>query len=50
MFTYGLVDESVMDVEQPHRAGFVSAHLAAEAGDVGEHDRGQPPSLHVHGL
>ena len=26
--------------------GFVRAHLAAKADDVGEHDRGQPPLLH----
>ena len=36
-----LLDELVMDVEQPQHAGFVGAHLAAEADDVGEHDRGQ---------
>jgi hypothetical protein len=44
------VDESVMDVQEPHRARFVGPHLAAKADDVSEHNRGQPPSLHVHGL
>ena len=37
-----------MDVQQPQRAGFIRAHLAAKADDVGEHDRGQPPILSLH--
>jgi hypothetical protein len=45
MFTHGLVEELIMDVEQPHHAGFIRAHLAAEANDVSEHNRGQPPSF-----
>ena len=43
MFTHSLLDELVMDVQEPHRARFVRAHLAAEADDVSEHNRGQPP-------
>ena len=45
--THSLLDEPIMDVQQPHRARFVGAHLAAEANDVGEHDRRQPPLLSV---
>src|SRR5262249_14222395 len=32
-------DELVMDIEQSEHAGFIAAHLPAEADDVGEHDR-----------
>ena len=34
-----------MQLQQPQHAGFVRAHLATKADDVGEHDRGQPASL-----
>jgi hypothetical protein len=34
-----------MEAQQVEGMGFVRAHLAAKADDVGEHDRGQPPSL-----
>ena len=37
-----------MDVQQPQHAGFVAAHLAAKADDVGEHDRGQSPIFSMH--
>jgi hypothetical protein len=47
MFTHRLLDELIMDVQQPQHTGFISAHLAAEADDVRKHDRGQPPMLHV---
>ena len=29
-----------MEVQQPQHTGFIRAHLAAKADDVGEHDRG----------
>ncbi len=45
MLGHCLLDELIMDVQQPQHAGFVAAHLAAEADDVGEHDRGQPSRL-----
>src|SRR5690349_4672709 len=50
MCAHGLVEEVVMDVQQSHGARFVRAHLAAEADDVSEHNRGQPPSLQLHCL
>ena len=34
-----------MDVEQPQHAGFIRPHLAAEADDIGEHDRRQLAGL-----
>ena len=45
MVTHSLLDEAVMDVKQPHRAGFVRTHLMAEADDISEHDRREPSSL-----
>ena len=39
MGTHRLLNELIMDVQQPQHAGFVRAHLAAKADDVGEHDR-----------
>ena len=33
-----LLDDVIMDVQEPQHAGFVAAHLAAEANDVGEYD------------
>ena len=42
MRSHRLLNELIMDVQQPQRAGFVGAHLAAKADDVGEHDRRQP--------
>jgi hypothetical protein len=36
-----LVNNLIMDIKLPQHAGFIAAHLAAEAHDVGEHDRGQ---------
>ena len=48
MVSYGLLNEVIMDVEQAQHAGFVAAHLAAKADDVGEHDRREPPILRVH--
>ena len=41
MRSHRLLDELIMDVQQPQRAGFIAAHLAAKADDVGEHDRRQ---------
>lgn len=35
------LDDVVMRIQQPQRASFIAAHLAAEADDVGEHDRGE---------
>ena len=48
MRSYGLLNNLIMDVQQPQHAGFIGSHLAAKADDVGEHDRRQPPSLRVH--
>jgi len=45
MLSYGLLDDLVMDVQQPQHAGFSGAHLAAKADDVGEHDGRQLTSL-----
>jgi hypothetical protein len=45
MFSDSLLDDPVMHLQQPQGAGFIAAHLAAEADDVGEHDGGQAPSL-----
>ena len=45
MFSNGLLNNLVMDIEQAQHAGFIRAHLAAEAHDVGEHDGGQPAGL-----
>jgi len=45
MCSYSLLDDLVMDGQYPQRAGFVATHLAAEADEVGEHDRGQPAGL-----
>jgi hypothetical protein len=36
-----LLDELVMHLQQLQHAGFISPHLAAQAHDVGEHDRRQ---------
>ena len=47
MLAHSLLDQPIMHVEQPQRAGLVAAHLAAKADDVGKHDRRQPPSLRV---
>ncbi len=38
----------IMDIQQPQHAGFVAAHLAAKADDVGEHDRGQLAGLGLY--
>jgi len=40
-----LLNDVVMDLQQPQRAGFIAAHVTAKADDVGEHDRGQPSIL-----
>src|SRR5882672_4075556 len=44
-----LLNDLVVSFQQPQRAGFIRAHLAAEADDVGEHDRGQLAGLGVPG-
>jgi hypothetical protein len=41
MFSHSVLDELIMHLQQPQHAGFVAAHLAAEAYDVGEHHRRQ---------
>ncbi len=43
-----LLNDLVMRIQQVQRAGFIAAHLAAKADDVGKHDRRQPPILGVH--
>jgi hypothetical protein len=45
MDTYCLLDELVMGVQPLEGTRFISAHLAAKARDVGEHDRGELTSL-----
>jgi len=40
-----LLDDLIVDSEHPQRAGFIGAHLAAEAHEVGEHDGGQLTGL-----
>ena len=45
MSSDGLMNELVMNLEQPQHAGFVRAHLTAEADHVGEHDGGELASL-----
>src|SRR5262245_4851246 len=40
-----LVDNLIMNCEYPQHASFVSAHLAAEANDVGKHNGSKPASL-----
>ncbi len=41
MVRHGMADELIMDIQQAQHAGFIAAHVAAEADDVGEHDRRQ---------
>ena len=43
-----LVDDLIMEAQQVEGMGFVRAHLAAKADDVGEHDRGQTAGLGLH--
>jgi len=38
MFSDGVLNELVMNLQQAQHAGFVGPHLAAEAHHVGEHD------------
>ena len=45
MFSHRLLDDLIMHFQQPQHAGFVAAHLAAKADDVGEHDRRQLAGL-----
>jgi hypothetical protein len=40
MLGHGLLDDAIMDIQQPQHTGFVSSHLAAEAHHVREHDGG----------
>ena len=47
MSSHRLLKEVIMDIEQAQHAGLRRAHLATKADDVGEHDRRQPPSLHL---
>lgn len=41
MFSDGVLDDAIKHVEQAQHAGFVRAHLTAEADEVGKHDRRQ---------
>ena len=43
MRSYCLLNNAIVDIEQPQHASFVDTHLAAKADDVGEHDRRQSP-------
>jgi len=45
MLSDSLLDDLVVCLQQPQHAGFVAAHLAAEADHIGEHDRGQTAGL-----
>jgi len=40
-----LLNHLIMEGQQPEHPGFVAAHWAAAAHDVGEHDRGQAADL-----
>ena len=40
-----LLDDLIMNIQQPQHTGFIAAHLTAKADDVGEHDRGESPIL-----
>jgi len=44
-FRDGLLDELIMDLQQPQHARFIRTHLPAEADNVGKHDRGQLAGL-----
>ena len=41
MLAHSLLDQPIMYVEQPQRAGLVAGHLTAKADDVGKHDGSQ---------
>ena len=43
-----LLNDLIMEAQQVEGVGFIRAHLATKADDVGEHDRGQPPSLSLY--
>jgi hypothetical protein len=45
-----VLNDLVVNFQQPQHAGFVAAHLAAEAHDVREHDRRQTASLDLRGI
>ena len=45
MSAHGLLNQLIMDIEQPQHAGFVRAHLAAEADNIGKHDCSEPSML-----
>jgi hypothetical protein len=40
MLRHRVPDHLIMHLQQPQHPGFISAHLAAKAHDVREHDRG----------
>src|SRR5262245_38206042 len=50
MFADSVLDELIMHLQQPQHAGFIAAHLTAEADNVGEHDGCQVTSLGVGNL
>ncbi len=45
MVSHCLLDNLIMDFQQPQHAGFVRPHLATKADDVREHDRRQLAGL-----
>ena len=47
MVSHGLLDDLIMHVQQPQHAGLVRPHLAAEAHDVGKHDRRELADPHL---
>jgi hypothetical protein len=44
-----VLNDLIMDTQQPQHAGFVAAHLPAEADDVGKHDRGELAGFDLRG-
>jgi hypothetical protein len=38
MFSYSVLDELIMHLQQPQHARFIGTHLAAKADDIGEHN------------
>jgi hypothetical protein len=50
MFSDRLLNDAIMDMQQPQHAGFVGTHLAAKAYHVGEHDGCQLAGLGLYCL
>jgi hypothetical protein len=48
MFSNRLLDNLIVNIQQPQHTGFIAAHLTAKAHHIGEHNRGQAPSFRMH--